>query len=138
MNPASKTIVLVDDEKAYVDFLATMLQELLGVPVCTFSRAQDALAAIPHLQVGIVVTDYWMPEMNGFEFIRTATPLLPGVPFIVISGHAMHLEDGNFAQLEALRTILPKPFSYRRLAEEILTHAPALRPGPATAGAVAG
>jgi DNA-binding NtrC family response regulator len=138
VNPACKTIVLVDDEKAYADFLATMLHELLQVPVCTFSRAQEALAAMPRMQVGVVVTDYWMPEMNGFDFIRTAAPLLPGVPFIIISGHAMHLEEDNLQRLEPLRTILPKPFSYRKLAEEILTYAPELRPGPTTASAPAG
>lgn len=128
VNPARKTIVLVDDEKAYVDFLASTLADLLGVPVFGFGRAQEALDALPHLDAAIVVTDYWMPEMNGFDFIQAAARVVPGVPFIVISGHAIHLAEHDLSTLLSLRTILPKPFSYRKLAEEILTYAPDLRP----------
>ncbi len=127
VNPACKTIVVVDDEKSYVDFLATILAELLAAPVRSFTRPQEALAALPGLDVAVVVTDYWMPGMNGFEFIRAASALLPDVPFIVISGHAMHLADEDLSSLKQLRAILPKPFSYDRLASEILAHAPGLR-----------
>lgn len=117
----------MDDEKAYADFLATMLTELIGAPVHTFGRAQDALAALDALNPAIVVTDYWMPEMNGFDFIQAASALVPETPFIVISGHAMHLAEHDLSELKALRTILPKPFSYRKLAEEVLRYAPSLR-----------
>jgi two-component SAPR family response regulator len=127
VNSARKTIVMVDDETVYVDFLAKMLAEYFDHPVLSFSRANEALAALPTLDVAIVVTDYWMPRMNGFEFIQAAGPIMPGVPFIIISGHAMHLAEQDLSRLVSLRAILPKPFSWRKLAETIEVHAPQLQ-----------
>ncbi len=118
---------MVEDEKAYADFLSAVLSEHFGRPVCTFTRADEALAALPSLEVGIVVTDYCMPRMDGYQFIQAAAPLLPDVPFIVISGHALHLEEHLLSRLTAVRAILAKPFSWRKLAEAMEAHAPELR-----------
>ncbi len=123
MKSPPKAIVLVDDEKSYVDLLANMLTENLGCPVFTFTRPLDALAALPEIDVGVVVTDYHMPQMDGFEFIRSASALLPGVPFLLITGHS-HLIDRTITPGDPLRSILAKPFGWRTLAAEIAIHAP--------------
>lgn len=117
---------MVDDEKTYVEFLAEMLASHLGWKVVTFGSAEAALDALPQLDAGVIVTDYNMPGIDGFEFIRRATPQLPGVPFIMISGHTLEFPAVEPSRFEALRTILPKPFSWRKLADEILQHSPAL------------
>jgi two-component system, LytTR family, response regulator len=72
-----KSIVLVDDEKSYADLLRLMLADHLDCAVHAFSRPLDALAALPRLQPGVVVTDYDMPQLDGLEFIRQASPLVP-------------------------------------------------------------
>lgn len=123
MKSLSKAIVMVDDEKSYVDLLANMLTENLGCPVLTFTRPRDALAALPGINVGVVVTDYHMPQMNGFELIAAASVVVPGVPFILITGHS-HLIDETLAPGAPLKAILAKPFGWRRLADEIALHAP--------------
>src|SRR5687767_547543 len=70
VNPAPpKSIILVDDEKSYNDLIKQMLAENLDAPVHGFTRPLDALDAIVALDPGMVVTDYFMPEMNGIEFI---------------------------------------------------------------------
>lgn len=115
---------MIDDEKSYVDLLAAMLTENLGCPVFTFIRPREAIAALPNLNAGVVVTDYHMPQMNGFDVVRQASPLVPGVPFILITGHSLHLVDHELPVGSPLRAILPKPFGWRRLAEEIALHAP--------------
>ncbi len=135
MNAPHKAIVMIDDEKSYVDLLAVMLIENLGCPVFTFTRPREAIAALPNLDAGVVVTDYHMPQMNGFDVVRQASPLVPGVPFILITGHSLHLVDHELPVGSPLRAILPKPFGWRRLAEEIALHAPefaALLPKPVT------
>ena len=124
MNQPQKSVVLVDDEKAYVDVLANLMSEHLGWDVVTFTKPLEALATLPSLNVGIVVTDYYMPKLDGFEFIRQAARLVPEVPFILISGHTIHLPEGNLGGVKALRSILPKPFGWKRLADEIIRQAP--------------
>jgi two-component SAPR family response regulator len=119
-----KALILVDDEKAYVDLLAHLLSDNLGCAVFTFTRARDALKALPDIDVGCVITDFHMPDINGYEFIRRAAEMLPGVPFILISGHAVHLMEDRPDWPAAMRALVPKPFSWRKLAEDIYRHAP--------------
>jgi len=103
-----------------------MLEENCGWRVATFADAESALAALPQAKVAVIVTDFSMPRVDGFEFIRRAAPIVPEVPFIMISGHTIHLPDHDFGGLENLRTILPKPFGWRKLADEIVLHVPEL------------
>ena len=123
VNAASgKTLVIVDDEKSYVDLLAQLLTEHLSCPVVTFTRPVEALAALPQLDVGMVVTDYYMPQLNGLEFILRARQIHPAVPFIIITGHGVHFSPDDYCHVPELRTVLHKPFRWRALAEEILRH----------------
>lgn len=130
MTSPRKSIVIVDDEKAYIDIMSTLLTDQLGCEVVTFTRPLDALAALPTLDVGVVVTDCNMPQFSGFEFIRRASALLPGVPFILMTGNAEHLSEDELMSDSPLRAILPKPFGWKKLADAIILHAPefGLRP----------
>jgi DNA-binding NtrC family response regulator len=112
----------LDDEKSYVDLLAQLLTEHLNCPVATFTRPNAALAALPQLDEGLVVTDYYMPQLNGVEFILRARQIWPMVPFIIITGHGVHFAPDDYAHVPELRTVLHKPFKWRVLAEEIVRH----------------
>jgi DNA-binding NtrC family response regulator len=131
--PNGKTIVVVDDEKSYGDLLSQILVDLLGRPVQSFTHPQAALDALPNLDVGIVVTDYYMPDMTGVEFIRHASQLRPELSFLIITGHPLQLSDEYVYDLTALKAVLPKPFSWTKLAQLIARHwsDPDSRPVPA-------
>ena len=120
-----KAIVLVDDEKSYTDLLTQMLAENLNCPVHAFSRPAEALRALPQLDPGVVVTDYNMPQIDGIEFIRQASPLVPEAVFVIITGHNLSTEKDAMARLARLKGFLAKPFGWRKLAEEILRVWPA-------------
>ncbi len=126
-----KTIVMVDDEKAYADFLAAMLTDMFACPVRTFTNPTDALAELPTLNAGVIITDYYMPQMTGFDFIERASHVAPGVPFILVTGNSLHCDDHEIGPDLPLRAILSKPFSWRKLAEEIVLHAPGFTAKPA-------
>ena len=74
------------------------------------------------VDVGMVVTDYYMPQLNGLEFILRARQIWPTVPFIIITGHGVHFSPDDFAHVPELRTVLHKPFKWRALAEEIVRY----------------
>lgn len=120
MNPARKSIVLVDDERSYTDLMTQLLTENLDCPVHAFTRPREALRALPQLDVAVIVTDYHMPELNGIEFIREATPLAPHSVFVMITGHNLTAAEDQLARLAALKGFLPKPFGWQKLAEEIV------------------
>ena len=121
MQPAPrKSIVLVDDEKSYTDLLTQMLADNLDCPVHAFSRPLDALKALPGVDPGVIVTDYYMPQIDGLEFIRQASAVAPKATFVLITGHNLSEAEDEMARLGALKGFLPKPFGWRKLADEIL------------------
>jgi DNA-binding NtrC family response regulator len=115
-----KVIVIVDDEPSYAGLMAQLLTDGLDCPVTAFTSPVDALAALPSLHVGAVVTDFSMPRLNGLEFVTQAEPLVPGTPFIVATGHTVGFPTESFERIPAVKTVLRKPVGWRKLAEEIL------------------
>ncbi|MBL9189884.1 MAG: response regulator [Opitutaceae bacterium] len=131
-HPAKRPLVLIDDEQSFLDLMKMLLTERLDCPVVSFSRPLDALAALPDLAPGVVVTDYNMPEIDGLALVQKAAPLLPDTTFVVLSGRDLASESARIATLPAIRSVLIKPLTWRRVAEEILrvwpgADAPALR-----------
>jgi two-component SAPR family response regulator len=119
-----KAIVIVDDEKSYVDLLSELIKERFLNPIITFTRPLEALEALPQINVGIIVTDYYMPQLTGLELIVRARALKPGIPFLIITGHGMHLSEEDFSHLPELRAVLHKPLGWRQLADAIVTYWP--------------
>jgi DNA-binding NtrC family response regulator len=116
----TQPIVLVDDEKSYTELLTQLLSDNLNCRVHSFSRPADALAMLAAIDPGVIVTDYYMPELNGLEFIRAASKVVPQARFVLISGHNLSASEPEMAQLPALQGFLAKPFGWRKLADEIL------------------
>jgi CheY-like chemotaxis protein len=131
---STSAIVLVDDEKSYTDVLSQTLGALIDAPVVTFDRPQSALDALPGIEVGIIITDFFMPQMDGMEFLRRAVLLKPATPCVMITGHSDALADETFLQLPQLKQVLAKPFPSRVLAAAIQKYWPAaLSPAAAPA-----
>lgn len=116
----TKSIVLVDDEKSYTDLMSQMLEENLDCRVITFVRPLDALSAVSELRPAVIVTDYYMPQINGLEFIRRAAKLVPETAFVMITGHNLGEAEDEIQRLRPLKGFLAKPFGWRTLADEIL------------------
>ena len=128
--PAKKAVVILDDETSYAELLTQLLTDSLSCPIHTFTRPLDALAALPGIDVALVVTDYFMPQLNGIEFILEANKLKPEAAYIIITGHPLRLTDDSLANLPNLRSVLPKPFSWQRLTDEIALYWPDGAPSP--------
>jgi DNA-binding NtrC family response regulator len=121
VNPApQKAIVLVDDERSYTDLMSQMLAENLDCTVHAFTRPLEALRVLPQLTPAVVVTDYYMPQLDGLEFIRQAAPLVPATSFVLITGHNLSAEKDMMDRLTPLKGFLAKPFGWRKLADEII------------------
>jgi len=81
-----RSIVIVDDEKSYAELIAQMIADNLDCTVYAFTRPMEALGGLSKISAGVVVTDYSMPQMNGIEFIKRASRVVPSAAFIIISG----------------------------------------------------
>ncbi len=122
---AGKAIVIVDDEMSFTDLLGRLLGEHFCCPILTFSNPLKLLDALPRLDIGILVTDYYMPHRNGLDLIRKMGELLPHAPpCLLITGHALD-DDDETVRPAHLKAILPKPFRWQQLASLIEKHWPA-------------
>jgi CheY-like chemotaxis protein/predicted regulator of Ras-like GTPase activity (Roadblock/LC7/MglB family) len=113
-----KKLLVVDDEESVRSALVESLSA--GFTVRTAAGGREACALLDREAVDLVITDLRMPEMDGLELITHLRRDHPGLPVIVVSGHAN-------AEEEAIKVgsvdCFAKPFSteaLRRRVEEIL------------------
>ncbi|HEY8996099.1 MAG TPA: response regulator [Lacunisphaera sp.] len=124
INHAGKILVLVDDEFSYIDLLQQLLSDHLACPVHGFTKPADALRAIPNLNVGMIITDYQMPDMNGLQLIAGVQKINPTIPAVMITAYNMSFTPRELAAVPSLKTVVRKPFKWTVLAEEVVKHWP--------------
>ncbi len=115
-----RSIVIVDDEKSYAELIAQMIADNLDCTVYAFTRPMEALGGLSKISAGVVVTDYSMPQMNGIEFIKRASRVVPSAAFIIISGDDLEPLSDDLARLRRLKMRLRKPFGWRPLADAVI------------------
>ena len=109
----SKTrILLIDDETIALTNLTHVLQRE-GYAVTACKDGESGLAALRTIDFDLVLTDLKMPGVDGMEVLREAHSRYPGVPVIMITGHAS-LDSAVEAMKAGAYHYLAKPF---RLAE---------------------
>ncbi len=128
-----KIVVLVDDEFAYIDLLQQLLSEHLACPVRGFTKPEDALRALPDLNVGLIITDYQMPVMNGLEFVTEVQKQNPAIPVIMITAYLLKFTQRELARVPSLKAVIRKPFKWKMLAEHVVKYWPDPHP-PAVLG----
>ena len=84
----NQIIVIVDDEEMVLKSLSSFLSLETDYIVETFISAKKALDFIKNNDVGLVVSDYLMPEMDGISFLAKVKEIKPEVPRIILTGYA--------------------------------------------------
>jgi len=123
-----KIVVLVDDEIAYIDLLQQLLSEHLACPVRGFTRPTDALRALPSLNVGLIITDYQMPDLNGLQFIAEVQKMDPTIPAVMITGYLLKFTQRELIKVPSLKAVVRKPFKWKTLAEHVVKYWPDMHP----------
>jgi two-component system response regulator FixJ len=84
---ASQIVHVIDDDVDVRQSLAFLLSTA-GLAVRVHESAVAFLKALPDSEVGCVVTDIRMPEMDGLELLRRLRAQgMASLPVIVITGH---------------------------------------------------
>jgi DNA-binding NtrC family response regulator len=118
--PSRRSVVIVDDERSYVELMAQMIADNLECEVHAFTRPEEALGGLAWIAAGVIVTDYSMPRMDGIEFIRKASKVAPKAAFIMISGHNLETVRHDLDRLKRLKMRLQKPFGWLPLTDAVL------------------
>jgi two-component system response regulator FixJ len=78
---------VIDDDDSARESLAFLLSTA-NLRVRTYDSAKSFLDAISGVEAGCVITDVWMPDIDGLELVRTLKKLKVDLPVIVITGHS--------------------------------------------------
>jgi DNA-binding response OmpR family regulator len=113
------TIVVVDDEPPIMQLCVKVL-ESSGHAVTGFTRGEDVLSTLSSRPADLLVVDYKMPGLNGFELIRRARALRPNLRVLMITGHGTRevMGEANQAGVDGL---ILKPFTPNELTEAVTT-----------------
>ncbi len=91
------SVLLVDDEPAYLDTLSKRLRKR-GFQIATAPSAAEALATLSTSAVDVVLLDVKMPEMDGLTALGPIKRAHPLVEVILHTGHASL--EASIASLE--------------------------------------
>jgi len=100
-------VLVVDDAGEVVVLCVNMLQSLAN-------RGDGAVDLVRKEPFDLVIVDYKMPEMNGFQLFEQARAIRPDMAFMLLTGHGSSdvVEDATEMGFNA---ILLKPFTREQL-----------------------
>ncbi len=119
MKNGSGKILLVDDNQSMRLIIKAMLEKL-GYKVVTASMPSEAISLFKKEKdsIDLLLTDFMMPGLNGFELKNEIEKIKPGIKTLFISGHSIDIL-GNYATDYEFIHFLQKPFTVSALAEKV-------------------
>lgn len=117
-----KHILIVDDEELLLEITEDIIKNLDGeFEAHTAINGKQALELINQFNMELLITDMFMPDMDGLALIREVQKKQPSIKIIAMSGDAIH---GNINYLKVAGTFgascrLNKPFTKDELLSAI-------------------
>ena len=116
-----KRILLVDDVPAVRLSIRAAL-ETIGYHVLEAADGKEALDLLDTQAVDLIVTDLWMPNLDGVELLKRLRASNANIRVIAISGGGMRKPidvSAALAQTWGADAVLYKPFDNEDLVNEI-------------------
>lgn len=85
MERNNKNILLVDDDRD-LRYVLSMRLASVGYTVYEADNGWEAIEQMEKHSIDVVLTDYHMPEMNGFGLLSLCRERWPGTPVVFYSG----------------------------------------------------
>ena len=102
-------ILIVDDEDSILDMVFKFMSHF-GYEAATAKNGKDALTLLRSDPFTILITDIKMPEMDGFELMKTVRAEFPDIHIIAMTGHGATYTFTDVVSAGAT-DYLTKPFS---------------------------
>jgi DNA-binding NtrC family response regulator len=113
----SAKVLLVDDEKDYLDIMAERM-EARGMDISTTTSAEEALNMIQTEFYDAVIMDFLMPEMSGFKALKLMQETQPDLAVILLTANVGEEERITARRLGAM-DIIEKPADLNLLTRKI-------------------
>ena len=115
-----KTKSLVVDDAGPVVILCVNILQSLGYAVRGANRGETALEHLRHEPFDLMIVDYRMPGMDGFQVFEQARTLHPDMAFMLITAHGTPDVTRRATEM-GFGAILLKPFTSDELRVAVET-----------------
>ena len=119
----AKTRILIVDDAGPVVVLCVNVLQALGYAVKGANRGETAVELLRKERFDLMILDYKMPGMTGFDVYQQAKALYPDIAVVLVTGHGSP-EVVTEANRMGFDSILLKPFTSEELrgtVEKVLT-----------------
>ena len=129
---AASRVLIVDDQIDVAEFLAEILR-LVGYEAFSESNPQHALERLEDESFDLIISDFKMPELGGFEFYQAVVAVRPSMAsrFVFLTGDLSNFETASLLKSSGV-PVIAKPFrlaTVEKTLSSILTSpAPSLPP----------
>ncbi|MBU1097678.1 MAG: response regulator [Bacteroidetes bacterium] len=115
-----KKIVLVADDSPTIRKFVSFTLSAMGFKIISANDGMEALEKLPSERVDLIITDLNMPNIDGFEFIRTvrSNEDYKDIPIIILSSLGAE-SDINQGLNCGANSYLIKPFDPNTIAYEV-------------------
>ena len=116
----SMSVLVVDDYSTMVRIVRNLLRQLGFDDVDDASDGASALLKMQCKRYGLVISDWNMEPMTGFDFLRQvrADPALSTTPFIMVTAESK-TENVIAARKAGVNNYIVKPFNAQTLQTKI-------------------
>ena len=111
-------LLLVDDEKNFVDILSKRMQRR-NIDVFAAFGGAEAIRALRKHDFDVAIVDLKMEDMNGIEVLKTLKILDPLLVVIMLTGHGSKEAADQGLKLGAY-DYLSKPYEFSKLLEKVV------------------
>jgi DNA-binding response OmpR family regulator len=113
----SEKVLIIDDEKDFLDIIAERIRAR-GMDVSTVTSVDVALNMIEEESFDVVIMDFMIPGMNGFQTLKAIKVKKPEVQIILLTGYVPEEKRIEAKALGAL-DVLEKPPDLKDLIAKI-------------------
>src|SRR5881409_1457197 len=133
---AGERVLVIDDSPTITKVVQLVLTKA-GYDVHTAPDGEAGLAAVRADRPDVILLDFVMPKMNGYQFCRelTADPLLKDVPVVLMSAKGDQVGE-RFVKVMGIVDYITKPFSPEAITavvQHTIEKYPRKQPGEAPA-----
>src|SRR5688572_15247013 len=112
--------LIIDDSVTMRRIIANILARLGHPEVLHAANGREALDRLATESVDVVITDWYMPEMNGLDFVKTLrhTPATSHIPIVIVTANAAS-DDIQHALELGVKSYILKPFTVETMRDKI-------------------
>jgi putative nucleotidyltransferase with HDIG domain len=111
--PRQRNVLIVDDDALVRETLQFVLEDN-GYTVHATASGADALQILEREPIDIVLSDIFMPGMNGFDLLRQMRERAPDIPVILITGYGS-IEMARDALKQGASDFITKPYNIHEI-----------------------